>query len=90
MGIKGQYTNMGFIALEKYGMLALGGNTVDFSVIAGGDVEIAGRIEGNVPYVFGAGVKINRRTPAGGGASLVLAGVDRTVGVMFEAIDLAV
>ena len=53
-----QHPNVGFVAFEKYGMLAPGSHAKDFAVIAGGHVQIAGIVENQVPYVFRPGIEI--------------------------------
>ena len=93
LGIHRQHADVGFIAFEENGMLALGSDAKDFAMIAGGHVEVAGIVENQVPYVFRARIEIDR-----GGESL--AGLDRWVsafpfaaagaGQMLNAIHLAV
>src|SRR5712664_3417935 len=71
-------------------MLAVGADSVDFTVIAGCDIQGAGVVENDVPNVLGTGIEIGCCTPRGvrsrlgGGAFLGL----ETPGV--ETIHLAV
>ena len=56
---------MSLIAFEENGVLPLRRNFVDLTVIAGGNVEITGLIESEIPDVFGAGRKIDGGIPGG-------------------------
>src|SRR4029077_19387063 len=57
--VERQHSDMSFVTLEEHGMLTLGCDAVDFPTVAGGDVEISGAVESEVPDVLGAGIEIN-------------------------------
>ena len=70
LGIERQHADVGLVAGEKDRVLPFGGDPKDLAVIAGGDVKIAGIIEGEVPNILGRRIEIDRRIPCGGGRSL--------------------
>src|SRR5439155_13986237 len=61
--IQGENADVYFVALEEERVLAGCGDLVDFAPITRGDVKISGIIDGEVPDVFGARVKVNTRSP---------------------------
>src|ERR1700733_1262656 len=63
VGVEGQHADGGLVTFEEQRVFAFGGDTVDFSVVAGGHVEIAGVVERQIPDVFGAGGKIDGGSP---------------------------
>ena len=63
--IERQHADVGLVALEENRVLALGSDFVDLAVVAGGDVQVSGLVENEVPDVFRAGREILGRTPRG-------------------------
>ena len=59
LGIEGEDTDVSLIALEEDRMLALGRDTINFPVIAGSYVEIAGFVESQVPDIFCARLEVD-------------------------------
>ena len=57
--VEGEDANVGFVALEKDRMLAFGRDAIDFSVVAGGYVEVAGLVQRQVPDVFRTRLEID-------------------------------
>src|ERR1700733_4032079 len=56
---------MSFIALEEDRVLAFGRDPIDFSVVTGGNVEIACLVQSQVPDIFCARLEIDGRVPGG-------------------------
>jgi hypothetical protein len=74
---------VGFVAFEKQGVLSAGGDFENFAAVAGGDVEVAGAVEEDVPDVLGFGLEVRL-----GGERQLGAGLGGGVGS--DAVDLAV
>jgi len=53
------------VTLEKDRVIAFGRDPKNFSVVAGGDEEVSGFVESEIPDVFGAGLEVDGRTPGG-------------------------
>src|SRR5438309_723372 len=59
-GIESQHADVGFVALEKHRAFAAAGNAENFAPIAGGNEELALRVQCHVPDVFGLGIEKHR------------------------------
>src|SRR5208282_3690048 len=95
--INRQHANVHFVAFEKKRVLPLVVDLVNFSMIAGCDIQRAGAVENNIPDVFGVWIEVRcynpRGVPRGSRAALVLGGVV-TLGyehkVWLELVHLAI
>src|ERR1035438_2024599 len=54
-GIERENANVDFIAFEKKRVLSVGGDFENFAVVAGGDIQVPGSVESEIPDVFGLG-----------------------------------
>ncbi len=63
--IEGQNANVGFIALEEDRMLAFRRDAINFPVVAGRYIEVAGFVQSQIPDIFRPRLEIDGRTPGG-------------------------
>ena len=57
--IEGEDANVGFVALEKYRVLAVGRDAKNLAMVAGSNVEVARLIQSEIPDIFCAGLEID-------------------------------